>query len=54
MKSQRAVGSGLLGGMVTATVLAIFVTPLFCVLIAKTFGPRKRDGAAHCTYIADH
>jgi multidrug efflux pump len=31
--------------MITATVLAVFVTPLFYVLVASAFGSRKRDGA---------
>ncbi len=39
MNSQRAIGTGVLGGMVTATVLAVFVTPLFYVLIARAFRP---------------
>ena len=42
MNSQRAIGTGVLGGMVTATVLAVFVTPLFYVLIARVFR-RRRD-----------
>ncbi|MCY1058615.1 efflux RND transporter permease subunit [Nannocystis sp. SCPEA4] len=32
--SQRAIGTGVLGGMLAATVLAIFATPLFYALIA--------------------
>lgn len=47
MNSRRAIGTGVLGGMVTATVLAVLVTPLFYVRIAKTSGSRKRDGATH-------
>lgn len=43
MYSQRAIGTGVLGGMITATVLAVFVTPLFYVLIAKAFRSRKAD-----------
>ncbi len=42
MNSQRAIGTGVLGGMVTATVLAVFVTPLLYVLIAKAFGSHKQ------------
>jgi multidrug efflux pump len=41
MNSQWAIGTGVLGGMVTATVLAVFVTPLFYVLIARTFRRRR-------------
>ena len=49
MNSQRAIGTGVLGGMITATVLAVFVTPLFYVLIASAFRGRPRatfSGAA--------
>ncbi|KZC00335.1 Multidrug resistance protein MexB [Methylobacterium radiotolerans] len=50
MNSQRAIGTGVLGGMVTATVLAVFVTPLFYVLIARAMGartaPSPADGGA--------
>ncbi|KQP10345.1 hypothetical protein ASF28_04180 [Methylobacterium sp. Leaf99] len=42
MNSQRAIGTGVLGGMVTATVLAVFATPLFYVLIASAFRGRAR------------
>ncbi len=44
MNSQRAIGTGVLGGMITATVLAVFATPLFYVLIAS--GLRRRRTAA--------
>jgi multidrug efflux pump len=44
MNSQRAIGTGVHGGMITATVLAVFVTPLFYVLIAKAYCARKADG----------
>ncbi|CAO4174427.1 SSD domain-containing protein [Methylorubrum aminovorans] len=45
MNSQRAIGTGVLGGMITATVLAVFVTPLFYVLIARAFQSRGADAA---------
>lgn len=35
--SKRAIGTGVVGGMVTATFLAIFFIPLFYVLIASLF-----------------
>jgi multidrug efflux pump len=41
MNSQRAIGTGVLGGMITATILAVFVTPLLYVLIARAFPPRQ-------------
>jgi multidrug efflux pump len=41
-KARVAIGTAVLGGMFTATVLAIFFVPLFFVLVRKLF-PRKRD-----------
>lgn len=35
--SQHSVGTGVIGGMVTATVLAIFFVPLFFVLVRRRF-----------------
>jgi multidrug efflux pump len=40
--SQQAIGTGVLGGMITATVLAIFFVPMFFVFIARMF-IRKND-----------
>ncbi|WP_455269464.1 multidrug efflux RND transporter permease subunit [Rhizobium herbae] len=36
--SQRAIGTGVMGGMISATVLAIFFVPVFFVFIMKLFG----------------
>ncbi len=35
--SQRAIGTGVMGGMITATVLAVFLVPVFYVVIRKLF-----------------
>ncbi len=35
--SQRAVGTGVMGGMISATVLAIFLVPVFFVVIRRIF-----------------
>ena len=44
--AQNAIGTGVLGGMVTATVLVVLFSPLFYVLIEKLFGRKgKRAGA---------
>jgi multidrug efflux pump len=40
--SQNAIGVGVMGGMISATILAIFFVPLFFVLVLRLFG-RKRD-----------
>jgi len=44
--AQNAIGTGVLGGMVTATVLVIIFSPLFFVLIEKVFGKDKKLKAA--------
>jgi multidrug efflux pump len=43
MNSQRAIGTGVLGGMITATALAVFVTPLLYVLIASMLSSRRAE-----------
>jgi hypothetical protein len=37
-----AIGTGVLGGMITATILVILFVPIFYVLIEKTFGRHRR------------
>ncbi len=39
--SRNAVGTGVLGGMITATVLGVFFVPLFFVTIGRVFKPKK-------------
>lgn len=44
--SQHAVGTGVMGGMISATVLAIFFVPLFFVLVRRRFPgkpPRAKE-----------
>ena len=43
--SQHAVGTGVMGGMISATLLAIFFVPLFFVLIRQRFPLKTRNGA---------
>jgi len=40
--AQNAIGTGVLGGMVTATVLVVIFAPFFFVLIEKLFGKRRK------------
>ncbi|MCZ7886828.1 MULTISPECIES: efflux RND transporter permease subunit [Agrobacterium] len=40
--SQNAIGTGVLGGMISATILAIFFVPVFFVFVMKFFGDRKK------------
>ncbi|WP_207482167.1 efflux RND transporter permease subunit [Arenibaculum pallidiluteum] len=50
--SQNAIGVGVMGGMISATVLAIFFVPLFFLVIVRRFarkaeaGPRGEPGMA--------
>ena len=44
--AQNAIGTGVLGGMITATFLVILFAPLFYVLVEKTFGKRRESKAA--------
>jgi multidrug efflux pump subunit AcrB len=44
--AQNAIGTGVLGGMVTATILVVIFAPLFYVLIEKLFGKRRHREAA--------
>ncbi|EOV2225860.1 TPA: multidrug efflux RND transporter permease subunit TbtB [Pseudomonas aeruginosa] len=43
--SQHSVATGVVGGMVTATVLAVFFVPLFYVVVVKLFEGRKKAQA---------
>ncbi len=40
--AQNAVGTGVLGGMVTATVLAIFFVPVFFVVVRRRFSRKAK------------
>jgi HAE1 family hydrophobic/amphiphilic exporter-1 len=44
--AQKAIGTGALGGVVTATFLVTLFAPLFYVLIEKTFGKSRKNKAA--------
>ena len=40
--SQHAVGTGVMGGMISATILAIYFVPLFFVLVRRRFPLKER------------
>ncbi|MBN3727816.1 efflux RND transporter permease subunit [Burkholderia sp. Ac-20379] len=40
--ARRAIGTGVAGGMIAATVLAIFFVPVFFVVVRKLFGDSRR------------
>ncbi len=41
--AMKAIGTSVLGGMITATFLAIFFIPLFYVIVVQIFGKKKED-----------
>ena len=41
--AQNAVGTGVMGGMVTATILAIFFVPVFFVVVLRRFSKKSED-----------
>ncbi|MDP2006613.1 MAG: efflux RND transporter permease subunit, partial [Rubrivivax sp.] len=41
--SQRAIGTGVVGGMITAVVLAVFFVPLFFVVVRRFVKPSERQ-----------
>ncbi len=43
--SQRAIGTGVMGGMITATVLAVFLVPVFFIVVRRLFP--ASGGALH-------
>jgi HAE1 family hydrophobic/amphiphilic exporter-1 len=44
--AQKAIGTSVLGGMVTGTFLAVLFIPLFYVLVMRMFGTREKLGEA--------
>ncbi len=44
--SQRAIGTGVLGGMITGTTLAVFFVPVFFVVVRTVFKGSKRQHEA--------
>jgi multidrug efflux pump len=54
--SQRAIGTGVMGGMITATLLAIFFVPVFFVVVRRIFKGRLHAtaGAASIASSSSH
>jgi hydrophobe/amphiphile efflux-1 (HAE1) family protein len=52
---QNAIGRAVVGGMLTATVLAIFLVPMFFVVVVRLFGGDKKaqEQAAHARHPDD-
>jgi HAE1 family hydrophobic/amphiphilic exporter-1 len=51
--AQNAIGTGVVGGVVTATLLVIVFAPLFYVLVERVFGKKLRRSAAAAKADAD-
>ncbi len=50
--SQRAIGTGVLGGMLTGTVLAVFFVPVFFVVVRGFFKGSERQRKLHAHQMA--
>ncbi len=49
--SQRAIGTGVMGGMITATVLAVFFVPVFFVVVRRIFKGSERQRKLYASHI---
>jgi multidrug efflux pump len=52
--SQHAIGTGVIGGMITATFLAIFMIPMFFVVIRAKFAGEKEDADVALQHYEEH
>ncbi|KQP38106.1 efflux RND transporter permease subunit [Pseudorhodoferax sp. Leaf274] len=48
--SQRAIGTGVIGGMVTGTLLAVFFVPVFFVIVRSIFKGSKRQNEIYAAH----
>src|SRR4029453_4846966 len=48
-KSQQALGTGVMGGMIAVVVLALLMVPVFFVVVQRLFARRKTRDAAPTT-----
>ncbi len=46
-QSRHAIGTGVMGGMIGATVLAVFLVPVFFVVVRRIFPEKPREEHAH-------
>ena len=51
--SQRAIGTGVIGGMITGTVLAVFFVPIFFVVVRSLFKGSKRQNQMYAAHAKD-
>ncbi|WP_019141880.1 efflux RND transporter permease subunit [Noviherbaspirillum massiliense] len=50
--SQRAIGTGVMGGMITATVLAVILVPVFFVVVRSLFKSKEPQHKTHAAHLA--
>ncbi|HZV55406.1 MAG TPA: efflux RND transporter permease subunit [Rhodocyclaceae bacterium] len=46
-QSRHAIGTGVIGGMITATLLAVFLVPVFFVVVRRIFPGKPRGEESH-------
>lgn len=51
--SQNAIGTGVLGGMIAATIFSIFFVPVFYVFVMRWLGPRETAAAEEAPAASD-
>ncbi len=51
--SQRAIGTGVMGGMITATVLAVFFVPVFFVVVRSIFKGSERQRRLYAAHLEE-
>jgi multidrug efflux pump len=49
--SQRAIGTGVMGGMITATLLAVFLVPIFFVVVRRFFKGSERQRKMYAAHL---
>ncbi|MGC4061285.1 MAG: efflux RND transporter permease subunit [Aquabacterium sp.] len=52
--SQRAIGTGVMSGMIAATLLAVFFVPVFFVVVRRFFPAKPIRAKAHAEAESDH
>jgi multidrug efflux pump len=52
--SQRAIGTGVMGGMIAATVLAVFFVPVFFVVVRRLFKGSERQRKLYAAHMDEN
>ena len=51
--SQRAIGTGVMGGMIAATVLAVFFVPVFFIVVRSIFKGNERQRKLYAAHLEE-